>query len=321
MNVLLTSAGRRTSLLAAFRKAAERRGGKVFAADVDALAPALSLAEHAIRLPKVDDPNYLSSLIEWVERHRIRLIVPTIDLELPLLSDAAPMFADRGCRVLVSEKGLVQIAGDKWETARAFGARGVRVPDSWLPEHLKDADLPERLFIKPRGGSASQGTYRVHRDELMGVLPLVSQPIIQEEISAPEISIDALLDFQGRVVHYVPRLRIRAVGGESIQGVTLPDEGLRDWLSQALEFVAGMGGIGPVTLQAFMTSKEPTFSEINPRFGGGFPLALAAGGDYPEWIMSMLEGSRVAPRLGEYRRHLYMTRYYVELITEQPLWH
>jgi carbamoyl-phosphate synthase large subunit len=75
-----------------------------------------------------------------------------------------------------------------------------------------------------------------------------------------------------------------------------------------------------VTLQAFLTDEGPLLSEINPRFGGGFPLTLAAGGDYPEWIMQMLEGRCVPPRLGDYEVDLYMTRYHAELIGQKPLW-
>jgi carbamoyl-phosphate synthase large subunit len=320
VNVLITSAGRRTSLLAAFKAAAHRRGGQVFAGDLDGLAPALYLADAGFRLPRVSDAGYLETLLELVERHRIALIVPTIDPELPLLAGAAGTFADRGCHVLISRRELIQAAGDKWETVRLFGHRDVRVPASWLPEQLPSAGLPDRLFVKPRAGSASQHTYRTRRAQLADALPRVPHPIIQEEIEAPEVTIDALLDFEGRPLHYVPRLRLRTVGGESIQGVTIGDRDLRDWMIRVLEITAAMGAQGPITLQAFLTDEGPILSEVNPRFGGGFPLCLAAGGDYPEWIMQMLEGKRLAPRIGEYRANLYMTRYYREIITDKPLW-
>jgi carbamoyl-phosphate synthase large subunit len=148
----------------------------------------------------------------------------------------------------------------------------------------------------------------------------VPHPIIQEEIVAPEVTIDALLDLSGRPIHYVPRLRIRALAGESIQGVTIADDELRAWILSVLNVVSSLGGRGPVTLQAFLTPEGPVFSEINPRFGGGFPLTLQAGGRYPEWILTMLEGGELATRIGEYQRDLYMTRSYTEIFTEEPLW-
>ncbi|MCL6472824.1 MAG: ATP-grasp domain-containing protein [Firmicutes bacterium] len=323
MNVLLTSAGRRTSLLEAFKEAVYQRGGKVFAGDIDGLAPSLYLADQGFKLPKAKSPEYIPCLLELIEKHKIRLIVPTIDTELPALSAASAEFKKRGCTALVSSEELVAISGDKWRSVKTFGERGLRVPRSWLPEEIapeNQTNLPESLFIKPRDGSASQNTYRVSRSSLTSLLTQVPNPIIQEDIDSPEITIDALLDLNGRIIHFVPRLRIRTLAGESIQGVTIADTKIRSWLIQALDVIASLGGRGPITLQAFLTEGGPTISEVNPRFGGGFPLTLAAGGNYPEWILEMLEGKDVSPRLGEYKKGLYMTRYYVEIFKEEPLW-
>lgn len=320
MNVLLTSAGRRTSLLLAFKEAAHRRGGRIFAGDKDGLAPALYLADLGLHLPPIQAADYVPHLLNLVEQHNIKLIVPTIDPELFLLARFSQAFLEKGCRVLVSSEKLLDIARDKWNTAKYFSEKGFRMLNSWLPGEFSIGDLPKQLFLKPRDGSASQHTYKVHRDALMGILSRVPNAIIQEEVKAPEITIDALLDFQGRPIHYVPRLRIRTMDGESIQGVTMDDEQLRDWILGVLGEISSLGGVGPVTLQAFLTDQGLVLSEINPRFGGGIPLTLAAGGAYPEWILQMLEGGNVPPRIGEYKRDFYMTRYHVELFTENPQW-
>jgi carbamoyl-phosphate synthase large subunit len=320
MNVMITSAGRRTTLVRAFQEATQRRRGTLFAGDIDGLAPALYVADRPIGLRRVTDPEFIPHLLSVVERNGIRLVVPTIDSELMALAHSSAEFARVGCQALISDPELVHIASDKWETARVFGERGVRVPRSWLPDSLPARELPDKLFLKPRDGSASQHTFRTRKSELGEVLPRVPNPIIQEEIVAPEVTIDAFLDLRGRPIHYVPRLRIRAIGGESIQGVTLADDDLRDWTLRVLAIVPSLGGRGPVTLQAFLTPEGPVFSEINPRFGGGFPLTLQAGGHYPEWTMSMVEGHEVTPRIGDYQRDLFMTRSYTEFFTEEPLW-
>jgi carbamoyl-phosphate synthase large subunit len=113
---------------------------------------------------------------------------------------------------------------------------------------------------------------------------------------------------------------MRTLAGESIQGVTLSDSPFRDWLMRVLEVITELGGIGPITIQAFLTDPEPTLSEVNARFGGGFPLANAAGGRYPEWIVAMCRGESLAPRLGAYQVGLYMTRANTETFVEEPLW-
>jgi carbamoyl-phosphate synthase large subunit len=319
-NILLTSAGRRTSLLGYFLEAAHRREWSVFAADTDALAPALYLADRAFFLPPVKDPEYIRELRELVSKQQVTLIVPTIDPELSVLANSRNLIESDDCHVLVSSEEFVCLAGDKWLTVQAFSKRGIQMPRTWLPEHISADSLPEELFIRPRNGSASQHAYKTFRSNLNRILGEVPNPIVQEHISHPEITIDALLDFKGSPVHYVPRLRIRTLSGESIEGLTLPADQIHEWVLRVLTISAGLGARGPITLQAFSTAAGPILSEINPRFGGGFPLTYAAGGNYPDWILSMLEGKTIEPRFGDYRSGLYMTRSYIEHYVEQPLW-
>ena len=315
MNVLITSAGRRVSLLRAFQEQTAARNGGTFAGDRDPLAPALHLADDAFVLPPIEDPTYIDALLSIVKRRKIKLLVPTIDTELPFLAANAHAFQSIGCTPLISSKKLVDISGDKWLTVSTFSELGFRMPRSWLPGTAEKGVLPEALFVRPRAGSASQNAFRADRDDLEARLPGIERPIIQEYIEGREITIDALIDFDGNPVHYVPRLRLRTLAGESIQGITISDEDLGDWILELLHAVARMGGRGAVTLQAFLTPEGPVFSEINPRFGGGFPLAQEAGGRYPEWILRLLEGKAIPAKIGEYEKGLRMTRYFSEEFT------
>ena len=54
-------------------------------------------------------------------------------------------------------------------------------------------------------------------------------------------------------------------------------------------------------------------TDINSRFGGGFPLPLAAGGRYPELALALARGERPDPRLGEFREGIVMTRFFSDL--------
>jgi len=319
-SILVTSAGRRTSLLKGFADAAHRRGWRVLGGDCDPLAPALYCADIAIRLPRVLCGDYVSVLLELVKRYRIRLIVPTIDTELPVLARHQQEFAAAGCVALVSSVRLIEIAGDKYLSGKTYADAGIKTPKSWLPEEAMHSRLPAQLFIKPRDGSASQNAFAVKRSQLANVLPQVPNAIVQEKLEGPEITIDALLDLDGEPLHFVPRIRIRTLAGESIQGVTICDDALRPWVINLLEVTGSLGGRGPQTLQAFLTQQGPVLCEVNPRFGGGFPLTQAAGGSYPEWILQILDHKTVTPSFGQYRKNLYMTRYYQERFTEQPLW-
>ena len=320
-NVLITAAGRRVTLVRAFAAAARERGARVLAADVDGLAPALVAADEAVRSLITYDPRYVDDLLESVVRHGIRLVVPTIDTDLPVLAHEAARFAEVGCTVVISTPAFIEVTRDKYETGLAFAHRGVAVPRSWIPPLPPLDELPTRVFVKPRAGSASQDTFEVDRGRLSSILPLVGDPVVQELLTGPEITIDALLDLAGRPIHFVPRRRIRTLGGESVQGVTLDhDQGFEAWISEILDRCSDLGALGPLTLQAFRTPAGPVLSEINARFGGGFPLGLEAGADYPRWLLAMVDGETVDPSLGDYEPGVFMTRYHVEHFTRHPSW-
>ena len=124
VNVLVTAAGRRTGLVEAFGKAAHERGGRVYAADVDGLAPALYLADEAIRSLRTDDIAYVDDLLASVARHGIRLLVPTIDTDLPILARHVARFEAAGCRVAISSSAFIETTMDKHLSGLAFGAAG-----------------------------------------------------------------------------------------------------------------------------------------------------------------------------------------------------
>ena len=299
--------------------AAHARGGRVLAADADPLAPSLYLADAAIRLPPIASEDYEEALFATVEREGVGLLIPTIDTELGPLASWRERFLLLGCQPAISEPELIRVTADKVEAARAFAEAGVKVVPTWELDQLSEVALPEQLVVKPRAGSASQNVRLVGREEVWQAVKSVPSAIVQPQVAAPEVTIDALLSFSGQPLHYVPRKRLRTLAGESIQGVTIADPELEAWIIEVLDLIGQWGGRGPLTLQAFLT-EGPSLSEVNARFGGGFPLALAAGGSYPEWLVAMAAGEVIEPRLGQYRKGLYMSRTHRELFFEVPRW-
>jgi carbamoyl-phosphate synthase large subunit len=143
---------------------------------------------------------------------------------------------------------------------------------------------------------------------------------VQERLRGIEITIDALLDNDGEPLHYVPRQRIKTVAGESVQGVTIDDSKERSWIIAMLSVAGHLGATGPITAQAFLCPRGPVLIEINPRFGGGFPLGYAAGARYPEWLVDACHGEVIPLTLGEYTRGLFMTRSHAEQFAMTPAW-
>jgi carbamoyl-phosphate synthase large subunit len=322
-NVLITSAGRRTSLVVHFQRAAHRHDAQVIAADSDPLAPALLVADEAARLPLIATSRYFDALTELVTGREVGLLIPTIDTELQFLAEHRDQLAALGCLAAVSSPGLVSATGDKWLMRELFRGSGVALPRAWLPgpRHAVGGDqIPAQVFVKPRRGSAGVGAQSVAREHLGSVVASLVDPIIEEILEGLEVTVDALLGLDGTVLHYVPRLRLKTIGGESVEGVTIGHEPLASWLEAVFDRCRTYGARGPITVQLFLTERGPVLSEINPRFGGGFPLAAAAGADYAEMLLRIADGESVAPSIGSYEVGLYMTRFYSEKFLTRKLW-
>ncbi len=310
LNVLFSSAGRRVELLRTFRRAYETLAleGRIVAIDIDPLAPALHVADRTFIVPRLNQPDYIPTLVEICQRESIGLIFPLIDPDIAILARHRAAFEAVGTRVAAVTPEASAITDDKWRTLEFFQGLGVTTPRSWLPndESLADAEFP--LFIKPRGGSAAQNTFKVRNArELDFFKQYVPDPIIQEFLPGPEITNDVVCDMEGELLGVISRERIEVRWGEVAKGVTVWDEAM----AQACVKVArALPAIGPITVQCMMKNGVPHWTEINARLGGGFPLAVAAGADAPLWLLSRAAGLDFeVPPLGNYQTGLYLTRY------------
>jgi len=284
------------------------------AADSDALAPALRFADHACVVPPIRADNYLEALLEVVRSHGVRLLVPTIDTELDFLARNLAEFEAEGCRVVSSLPHFVRKTADKWLTHEMFVGSAIPGPVSWLPGDGCRRGGRGEVVVKPRCGSASRSVFIVDATLTDAALRLVPDAILQERLTGAEATVDVLYDDHGELLHYVPRLRLKAIGGESVVGRTLDDTSFRCELLRVLRLLGTLGARLMITVQMFLTDRGPMFTEVNPRFGGGFPLGHAAGARYPEWLVAWASGCDLPLELGHYRRNLVMSRYYSEAL-------
>jgi carbamoyl-phosphate synthase large subunit len=317
MNILLTSVGRRVELLKAFRQSMYQYSlqantstnvtGKIITADLKINAPASFLADTAELVPRIDDPDYIDRLLDICDRHQINLLVPLIDTELHLLSLHQQRFRDLGVTLLLSSAATNQICYAKKSTSLFFHQIGVKTPKTYQLDEVTDLDFP--VIVKPNTGSASVGVYRVkNRTELEFFSSYVEDAIIQQLIIGEEYTIDILVDFQGKVISVVPRLRIEARAGEISKGITVKNPALIAAAKHVVESLPG--AVGCVTVQCFLQPNgEIIFIEINPRFGGGYPLSYRAGADFPLWLFQLCGGKNPNVTIDEWEDGLSMLRY------------
>jgi len=304
--VLFTCAGQRVDIVSAFGRA----GATTIATDLDPLAPALWHADHHALVPRVDDPGYVPALAELIAEHDVKLIVPLTDLDQLLLARSRDALAP--ALALVPEPETCETMGDKYLAHLFFEERGIASPRSWLPEDVPD-DARWPLLVKVREGFGSRHIYRAHdRAELeffLGYTPVPS--FVQECCRGEEFSIDVFCDLESRCLNAIPRTMIQSKGGESIKGATIADAELVEHAAHVAE-TAGI--VGPANVQCF---REPDGSlpvtDVNPRFGGGFPLPLSAGSRYPELALELAAGGRPEPTLGDFRAGVVMTRFFSHL--------
>jgi carbamoyl-phosphate synthase large subunit len=309
--VLITSGGRRVALVRAFQHAlASLGGGRVLVADVVPTAAALHAADDGVLLPRCDDPACVPALVEVCRRRDVRLLVPTTDREQPMLVAAGDALRAAGVRVALSGPKTVAIAADKLATAAFFTRAEVATP------RLLDVDAALRtpalrfpLVVKPRFGSGSIGVHVVRdHEELRFFLRRVPEPLLQEHCTGDEFTLDVLVGPGRRVACVVPRRRVETRAGEIAKGFTVRDAELERWGRHVAERLPDPWG--PITLQCFRRpDAPPAFIEINTRFGGGFPLAAAAGADYARWLVEWTLGLPSTACADHWRGDVAMLRY------------
>ena len=304
--VLFTCAGQRVDIVTAFRRA----GARTIATDADQLAPALYHADRYACVPLVRDPGYIDALGKLVAEHGVDLVVPLSDLDQELLALARDRLGP--ALVLASSPEVSRAMGDKYAAHLFFEKHGIDTPRSWLPAEVPgDARYP--VLVKAREGFGSRHIYRAaDTDELDRCF--VATPVdsfVQEHCIGEEFSVDVFCDLESRCLNAIPRTMIQSKGGESIKGRSLRDDEL---IAHAARVAETVGIVGPANVQCF---REPDgtlpVTDVNPRFGGGFPLPLAAGSRYPELALALARGESPEPRLGEFREGIVMTRFFSDV--------
>lgn len=286
MNILVTSAGRRVALVRAIKRDAEEvfPGTKVLAADlVCHLSAACAVADAQFSLPRVGQDGYVQALLELCDQQKVSLVIPTIDSELPALAAHREEFAARGVHVSVPDLELVVAATDKRRTPALFGSMGVSTPREIFSDAM---EFP--VFIKPYDGSSSEGIVLAHSaEELPHDFYDSARYIVQEYVNPAdfdEFTCDLYYDANGQLKCLVPRLRIETRAGEVSKGLTVRDALYEHLLAS---FSSWPGARGCVTVQLFASKDRASVLgiEVNPRFGGGFPLSYQAGARFPAWLL------------------------------------
>ncbi|MGG0724429.1 ATP-grasp domain-containing protein [Bacillus mycoides] len=318
MNILFTSSGRRVALIKKFKEvfAQEKMNGNIITADLKETAPTVHFSDKHFIVPRVTEENYVEELLQICQKENISLVIPLIDTELILLAENKPIFKEIGVKVLVSSKELNEIASNKVNTYNFFTSHNIPTPKVFSDEEIERKEYQFPLLIKPYDGSSSKGVTKIMNEkELEFFKEYIPNAMIQKYVSGEEYTIDVMVDFYGNIKTIVPRLRIETRAGEVSKGMTKKDIEIIKAAETVIKALPNP--IGCITLQCFKKEDgQITFIEINPRFGGGVPLSIEAGADFPLWTIEMCQGEMFTEQDFNWREDLTMLRYDEVVFTE-----
>lgn len=311
--VLFSSVGRRAQLVDCFRHTLRTMELDCYILGVDSspFAPAAYLVDEFIRVPRCDDPDFLDATVDLCRRKKVSLLVPTIDTELSFYAAHHEDFADVGTAVAISTSDTVEICADKkkshrWLVENAFptvrqgcAADVLGQPSDWI--------FP--LIAKPSRGSASIGVRIVDSIDALENLSKVSNDLVVEEIATGnEHTVNVFVNQLGKCTCAVPHRRLEVRAGEVSKGVTVKHLGIMALVSRVSERLPG--AYGPLNVQGFLDpDSDFRITEINARFGGGYPLAYMAGADFPRWLLEESLGRPSSPSFDGWQDGLTMLRY------------
>lgn len=312
MNILILSAGTRNKIVQYFRK--EQKGkGLVIATDCSDIAPAIYDADKYHIVPRMSAPGYLDVILDICKKEKVDGVLSLIDPELSLLAEHMEKFKAVGTTVIGSSYDLCEMALDKMQMFRWLVEHGYKCAKSYIDKKAFYADIEAGkidfpVFVKPSRGSASIAISKVYDKETLELLLSHDENLmIQEFLDGQEIGADVYIDMiSGEVVSIFTKKKLKMRAGETDKAVSFKDEKLFLLIER---FVKEAGFRAQIDIDIFEVNGEYFISEVNPRFGGGYPHAYESGCDHMRLIYNNLEGRTNEVHIGLYETDMYMMKY------------
>lgn len=311
-NILVLSVGTRNKIIQYFKKELQGKG-KVIATDMSRLAPALYEADAFYIVPRMTESGYIEKILEICRTEKIQGVLSLIDPELSLLAENKDRFAEIGTCVIGSDYEVCERSLNKWEMYKWLEEHHYRCAKSYVDkeEFFKDIEKGEAkypVFVKPVCGSASIAISKVYDRETIELLFQHNEGLmIQEYLEGQEIGADCYIDMiSGKLVSVFTKKKLVMRAGETDKAESFIDPKLNELLGS---FAEEMGYRGQIDIDVFKKDENYYISEVNPRFGGGYPHAYECGVNHMKLIVNNLEGKENEKQEPGYDEGVYMMKY------------
>jgi len=312
MNFLILAAGTRNKVVQYFKKTLSGVG-KVVATDANGLGPAIYDADKYYLVPPITEPGYIDIILDICTKEKIDGVLSLIDPELSLLAENEDRFKAVGTTVIGSSYELCEMALDKMQMYRWLKDHEYHCARSWMDKEefhkaVKNGEVTYPVFVKPYRGSASISISKVYDKETVDLLFAHEDDLmVQEFLNGQEIGADVYIDLiSGEVVSIFTKKKIKMRAGETDKAVSFKDPELFRLIEK---FVLEAGYRGQIDIDIFDIDGTYYISEVNPRFGGGYPHAYESGCDHMKLIMNNLKGVANKKSIGNYDEGIYMMKY------------
>ena len=312
MNILILAAGTRNKIVQYFKHTFSGIGN-VVATDASMLGPAVYEADKYYIVPPITEEGYVDIILDICRKENICGVLSLIDPELSILSANQKKFESLGVTIIGSSYELCELSLDKMKMYEWLKSHGYNCARSWIDKKkfyhdVKTREVSYPVFVKPYRGSASISISKAedkasidflfeHRSDLM----------IQEFLNGQEIGADVYIDMiSGDVVSIFTKKKLKMRAGETDKAVSFKDNQLFDFIER---FVVEAGYKGQIDIDIFEIDGKYFISEVNPRFGGGYPHAYECGCDHMKLILNNLAGIANEKKIGLYEEGIYMMKY------------
>ena len=312
MNILILSCGTRDKVVQYFKEVFAGEG-RVVTTDCNPYAPALYESDAHYIVPRMTAPGYIDVIFDICKKEQITGVLSLIDPELSLLAKHAEDFKKLGVTVIGSSYELCERTLNKWEMYCWMKEHGYPCAKTYkdlqaFKEAADKGEISYPVFVKPMRGSASLQISKANDYEMAEFLfSHGDEMIIQEFMQGQEIGVDCYIDLINKeVVSIFTKKKLVMRAGETDKAVSFKDEEL---FNQVEKFVLENGFAGQIDIDIFENDGVYYFSEVNPRFGGGYPHAYACGADHMTLIKNNLFGKINEKKIGTYAENKVMMKY------------
>ncbi len=321
MNFLILAAGTRNKIVQYFKESFAGTGN-IIAADASALSPAIYEADRYYIVPSVTDSCYLDRVLDICREENIKGVLSLIDTDLSLLSSNKGRFEALGATVVGSPSELCDLSLNKYSMYQWLRDNGFNCARSWVDreefyEAVEKGEVSYPVIVKPICGSASISVMKAcDKSSVDFLFEHENDLMIQEFLNGTEIGADVYVDIlSGETVSVFTKRKIKMRAGETDKSVSFKDDALFSLID---DFMTKAGFRGQIDIDIFDIDGKYYISEVNPRFGGGYPHAHECGCNHMELIKNNLYGKTNRKQIGEYKENIYMLKYN-ELIVKENL--